>query len=87
MGQERVTWAEVRKACAKAGLTIAPGKGSDQIIQGSNAAGGSGSAGSRNQVVVGHTSCRNGGTELLKVYVTKICRTFNLTIDHLKGRK
>ena len=77
MGQPRVKWGDVKLYLERNGYEIRH-HGGDKIIVGPP------SPGSRRQTVrIGHTSSRNAGTELLRVYVSQLKRVFGINIDDL----
>jgi hypothetical protein len=80
MGQPRLKWGQVERFVRRRGCEIRT-RGGDKIIvlpPGSP-------SGTRTTIRIGHTSCRNAGCELLKVYGGQICRLFDVTIDQIQN--
>ena len=81
MGQSRVKWGDVERYCSRNGYVI-KSDGGDKIIQAPK----DGKPRSRHTIRIGHTSCRNAGTELLKVYVSQLRKVFGITTEDLLKR-
>ena len=78
MGQPRVKWGQVERYCARNGYVI-KSSGGDKIIIAPK----DGRQRGRQTVRIGHTSCSHAGTELLKVYESKLRNVFGIKIEDI----
>jgi hypothetical protein len=79
MGQQRLKWGQIERYLKHHGYEIRS-QGGDKIIV---APPGNGGQRTRNTLRIGHTSCRSAGTEVLKVYVSKLRNVFGISFDDI----
>ena len=80
MGQPRLKWGKAKRYLLRHGYELRYSGGDCIII-----APPSPETRSRQALRIGHTSCRNDGTEMLRCYVSGLHRAFGLRLDQLLG--
>ena len=82
MGQPRIKWGQVERFLLKRGFEIKSAGGEKIIVPPKT----SDESRSRQTLRIGHTSCNSAGTELLKVYVSKLRNLYGFSVeDILRG--
>jgi hypothetical protein len=79
MGQRRLKWGDVEKYLLKRGYEIRPSGGDKVIVAPTDG----NPDRLRQQLRIGHTSCGNSKTEILKVYESKLRNLFGIDTNEI----